>query len=76
MAICATAYGRQCDAASPHAFTYDLYRFGEIPVVSEGRTKPLDSAARADLLAISGRTEIVEESEPKLTFMDKLQESG
>lgn len=38
--------------------SFDLYRFGQIPVVSEGRSKPLDSAARADLLAISGRTEI------------------
>ena len=42
----------------PKYSTPDLYRFGQIPVVSEGRTKPLDSAASAALLAISGRKEI------------------
>jgi ABC-type transport system involved in cytochrome c biogenesis permease subunit len=44
---------------APRNLSFDLYKFGQIPVVSEGRAKPLDSAARADLLAISGgRTEI------------------
>ncbi len=43
----------------------DLYRFGQIPVMSEGRTKPIDSAASSALITISGRTHIpleVEES--------------
>jgi len=35
---------------------YDLYEFGQIPVVQGGRVKPLDSAARSALLTISGRT--------------------
>lgn len=33
----------------------DLYRFGQIPVVQDGRVKPLDSAANSALLTISGR---------------------
>jgi ABC-type transport system involved in cytochrome c biogenesis permease subunit len=41
---------------SSNAFDYDLYRFGQIPVVQEGRVKPLDSAAYTALLEISGRT--------------------
>ena len=55
----------------PHAklLSFDLYRFGQIPVVAEGRVKPLDSAARAALLAISGRTQIkVGEGKPKETI--------
>lgn len=37
---------------------YDLYRFGQIPVVQDGRVKPLDSAAYSSLLSISGRTSV------------------
>lgn len=37
---------------------YDLYRFGQIPVVQDGRVKPLDSAAYSALLSISGRTTV------------------
>lgn len=40
------------------AFEYDLAAFGRIPVVQDGRTKPLDSAAQAALLEISGRTAV------------------
>ncbi|MBS0203354.1 MAG: cytochrome c biogenesis protein CcsA [Planctomycetes bacterium] len=46
-------------AAMPPAhkdLDYDFYRFGQIPVVQDGRVKPLDSAAYSALLAISGRT--------------------
>jgi ABC-type transport system involved in cytochrome c biogenesis permease subunit len=35
---------------------YNLYQFGQIPVVQDGRVKPLDSAAYSALLEISGRT--------------------
>ena len=42
----------------PKTLTMDHYRFGQIPVVSEGRTKPIDTAATAALLTISGRTQI------------------
>ena len=44
-------------------FQFDLYRFGQIPVVSEGRTKPIDSAASTALLAISGRSTLKIEAE-------------
>lgn len=37
------------------AVDYDLYQFGQIPVVQDGRVKPLDSAAYSALLEISGR---------------------
>ncbi len=37
---------------------YDLYRFGQLPVVQDGRVKPLDSAAYSALLEISGRTHV------------------
>lgn len=37
---------------------YDLYRFGQIPVVQDGRVKPIDSAAYSALLTISGRTSV------------------
>lgn len=37
---------------------YDFYRFGQIPVVQDGRVKPLDSAAYSALLAISGKTSV------------------
>ena len=41
---------------APQDLDYDLYQFGQIPVVEDGRVKPLDSAACAALLEISGRT--------------------
>ena len=41
---------------APKDLDYDLYRFGQIPVVEGGRVKPLDSAACSALLEISGRT--------------------
>lgn len=73
LALCAMGYV-VASAMPPRAknSTVDLYRFGEIPVVSEGRSKPLDSAARSDLLAISGRTEVVEESEEPPTFVQRM----
>lgn len=37
---------------------YDFYRFGQIPVVQDGRAKPIDSAAYSALLTISGRTKV------------------
>ena len=61
----------------PKSLSFDLYRFGQLPVVSEGRTKPLDTAARAALLAISGRTEIKvgdEDSKKKIPAIQWLLE--
>lgn len=43
---------------APKDLTYDLYRFGQIPVVQDGRVKPLESAAYSALLTISGRTTV------------------
>lgn len=40
------------------AFEYDLAAFGRIPVVYEGRVKPLDTAAQSALLTISGKTSV------------------
>jgi ABC-type transport system involved in cytochrome c biogenesis permease subunit len=37
---------------------YDLYRFGQIPVVQDGRVKPIDTAAYSALLTISGRSKV------------------
>ena len=38
------------------AFEYDLAAFGRIPVVYDGRIKPLETAAQSALLTISGKT--------------------
>jgi len=59
LAVLAMVYiGVSARPPSAKLRTIDLYRFGQIPVVSDGRAKPLDSAARSMLLAISGYTEI------------------
>ncbi|WP_397568491.1 cytochrome c biogenesis protein CcsA [Schlesneria sp. T3-172] len=59
LAICAITYfGSVAAPPKPKTLSMDLYRFGQIPVLSEGRTKPLDTAATSALLAISGRTRV------------------
>ena len=35
---------------------FDLYRFGQLPVVADGRSKPVDTLSRHALLAISGKS--------------------
>ena len=45
------------------ALSFDYYRFGQIPVVSEGRVKPLETAATAALLTISGKSQMEVEPE-------------
>ena len=47
-------------ARSPKSspFEFDLAAFGRIPVVQDGRAKPLDTAARTALLEISGKTAV------------------
>ncbi|MBC8117941.1 MAG: cytochrome c biogenesis protein CcsA, partial [Candidatus Saccharimonas sp.] len=40
------------------AFEYDLAAFGRIPVVYQGRVKPLETAAQSALLEISGKTAV------------------
>ncbi len=34
---------------------FNLYEFGKLPIVAEGRAKPIDTLARSTLLAISGK---------------------
>lgn len=48
------------------SMSFDYYRFGQIPVVSEGRVKPIESAATSALLTISGKSQMeVEPENPK-----------
>jgi ABC-type transport system involved in cytochrome c biogenesis permease subunit len=44
---------------------FDLYEFGRLPVVDQGRTKPLDSLARETLLGLSNRTTVRDEENRK-----------
>ncbi|MBC8040060.1 MAG: cytochrome c biogenesis protein CcsA [Opitutaceae bacterium] len=46
---------------------FDLAAFGKIPVVANGRTKPLDSVARNTLLLLQGRQRVVTPDGTKLT---------
>jgi ABC-type transport system involved in cytochrome c biogenesis permease subunit len=46
---------------------FDLDAFGKIPVVANGRTKPLDSVARNTLLLLQGRQRVVTPDGTKLT---------
>jgi len=41
---------------TPKAGGFDLYAFGSLPVIDQGRAKPLDSLARETLLTISNKT--------------------
>ena len=75
---CAVLYlGNVAIPPKPKLTSFDLYRFGQLPVVSEGRTKPLDSAASAALLTISGKTQITvgdEDSKKKISAIQWLLE--
>jgi ABC-type transport system involved in cytochrome c biogenesis permease subunit len=44
---------------------FDLYEFGRLPVVDEGRIKPLDSLAQETLLALSNRSTVLDEENKK-----------
>ncbi len=46
---------------------FDLDAFGKIPVVANGRTKPLDSVARNTLLLLQGRQRVTTPEGAKLT---------
>ena len=46
---------------------FDLAAFGKIPVVANGRTKPLDSVARNTLLLLQGRQRVVTPDGTKLS---------
>ncbi len=48
---------------SPEEGQFNYYKFGEIPVVNEGRVKPIDTVARTTLRMLSGRQELIAEIE-------------
>ena len=54
LAICFLMFAAR---PSPHLVKsqYDLRRFAALPVIADGRTKPLDTVARTSLMLISGR---------------------
>lgn len=51
--------------AKPKSHGFDLYEFGRLPVVDQGRTKPFDSLARETLLSLSNRTTVLDEESKK-----------
>ncbi len=60
-ALVVAAGGYIASKAMPHKsspFAYDLAAFGRIPVVYQGRVKPLETAAQSALLEISGKTTV------------------
>ena len=57
----------------PKQLSFDLYRFGQIPVVSEGRVKPIDSAARSALLTITGRTRVSQGEGREKSYIPAIQ---
>ena len=60
--LCALLFGVAYAAAAlfapPEASDYDLIGFGALPVLANGRIKPLDSVARTSLLALQGRQRV------------------
>ncbi len=51
-------------ASTPHAAkdAFDYYQFGKLPLVCEGRVKPMDTLARNSLLFLSGKQTVKEEA--------------
>jgi ABC-type transport system involved in cytochrome c biogenesis permease subunit len=51
-------------ASTPHAAkdSFDYYQFGKLPLVCEGRVKPMDTLARNSLLFLSGKQTVKEEA--------------
>lgn len=70
IAVLAVAYfGKMAVPPKEQLIDYDLYRFGQIPVVQAGRVKPIDTAAYSALLTISARTKVeIGEGENKVTI--------
>jgi len=56
VALAAFGVARQCRSPIPKTGEFDLYRFGQLPVVADGRSKPIDTLSRHTLLAISGKS--------------------
>ena len=62
-AVCALAGLFPQPGGPPPAVT----AFGRLPVLSEGRMKPLDSVARSTLLVIQGRQRVMTPDDRELT---------
>lgn len=56
VALAAAGVGMRTKTPPPVEGEFDLYRFGQLPVVADGRSKPVDTLARHVLLAISGKS--------------------
>lgn len=73
MVLTAAYIAKIATPPQPKTHSFDYYRFGQIPVVADGRAKPLDSAAINALLTISGRTSIrLEDEYEKLSRFEKM----
>lgn len=65
VALAALGAAMQARVPQPKDGQFDLYRFGQIPVVADGRSKPVDTMARHALLAISGKQTFVDANEQR-----------
>ncbi len=61
--LAAVGVGMQARVPRPKEGEFDLYRFGQLPVVADGRSKPVDTLARHTMLAISGKQTWVDANE-------------
>ncbi|MBP6508391.1 MAG: cytochrome C biogenesis protein, partial [Opitutaceae bacterium] len=51
---------------------YDLAGFGRLPILANGRIKPMDTVARSALLQLQGRQGVANPTGVALTFAEKL----
>src|SRR4051812_42677477 len=52
-------------SSAPESGTFDLAAFGRLPVLVNGRIKPLDTVARTTLLVIQGRQRVSDPTKPQ-----------
>ncbi|OYW25127.1 MAG: hypothetical protein B7Z55_00250 [Planctomycetales bacterium 12-60-4] len=70
--VAATYVGMSASVPKSSVAEFDLYEFSQLPVVAEGRAKPIDTLARNSLLAISGKETYVDKdkkSQPAVRWM-------
>src|SRR5688572_18513210 len=59
---------------NPTKYTeFDIVGFGKLPVVTNGRVKPLDTVARTSLLLFQGRQSVAIPGLPEQGFFEKLR---
>lgn len=63
--LAAVGVGMQTKSPKAPEGGFDLYRFGQLPVLADGRAKPVDTLARHSMLAISGKQTWVDENEQR-----------